>query len=339
MTYPQQNKKNLKRKLARRNSFDDLKESEECNVLKKDFSKDSTRKDGDENESESLSIRPFWTAYCKVYDKLAESVSKVQTTDECIVTSRIVDITSAKLAQEIQKLDLSSIDHWITISSKLVRNWNHFFVDPENNGWSFGDLIPLSCYKTNYFGHRNILLKRKDSDEHKVVNDKKKRIVKRDENRAKLSKPLEGKSDDKPLPLLEHMKRVISAIKTNCVNGHKNVEYLQLVIDPNSFSSTVYNIFTISFLIREDLVSLDIGKKGELLLSLKPASSSQKNKDNEQGKNHFITCLTTSEWKELVKKLGITSAMVSCPDSSTEDDRFFERFSQSQKERNKKKNK
>lgn len=332
----QNKKKNLKRK-QRQASFDDSIEDGNPKPDNNGLDDDSQRTIAEEeNDSEASSRRPFWTAYCQVYDKLTESASNIQTAEECIVTSRIVDITSAKLAQEIQKLDLTSIDHWTTISLSLVQNWNKFFSVSENDGWSFSDLIPINRYKANCFGYRNILLKRKNNETNEVLTQKKKRTVRKDENRAKLSKPLQGKVDDKPLPLIDHMKRVVSAIESRCSNGQRSVEYFRLILDPNSFPSTVYNIFTISFLIREGLVAFSLGKKGEPLISLKSESSSQRSKENEQGKGHFIIDLTTSEWEVLVKKLGITTAMVSCPNATNEEDTFFQRFSQSQKEIGKK---
>lgn len=64
--------------------------------------------------------------------------------------------------------------------------------------------------------------------------------------------------NEKSLPLSEHMERVKLAIKTNC-NGTGFVDYFRLVINPDSFSLTVYNIFTVSFLLREGQVSVSIG--------------------------------------------------------------------------------
>lgn len=62
---------------------------------------------------------------------------------------------------------------------------------------------------------------------------------------------------------------VLNALEKCYVKNNKNsVIYWLLVVDPESFTRTVDNIFYVSFLIKENLARIFLGKLLKLILSL-----------------------------------------------------------------------
>ncbi|KPJ21442.1 Non-structural maintenance of chromosomes element 4-like A [Papilio machaon] len=80
--------------------------------------------------------------------------------------------------------------------------------------------------------------------------------------------------------------------------------YWRAVLDPHSFARTIENIYYISFLARDGIISIDIG-----LPFIKTVSSG----DRERGAgsaNQFIVSIDMHTWKELVDAFRIERPMM-----------------------------
>lgn len=96
-------------------------------------------------------------------------------------------------------------------------------------------------------------------------------------------------------------------------NNRKAVNYFHFVVHPTSFSSTVENIFHVSFLVRDGFVKLYYDSNG--IPVIEPAVDSKKetasrNNRNECTKKQNIFTIDMTLWKELVDTLGIIEPMI-----------------------------
>lgn len=118
-------------------------------------------KSGDLVSAEEPEPSQLWSTYRNIYDIIAANPGEVQTTAECVANSRVIDVATTKLIDDVQKLDLSSVDLWTDIAERLVNGWNKFFHSHENvDNWSLGDLVPLNRSQSNFFNSRSLLLKK-----------------------------------------------------------------------------------------------------------------------------------------------------------------------------------
>ena len=96
-------------------------------------------------------------------------------------------------------------------------------------------------------------------------------------------------------------------------NNKRPVDYFKFVIDPDSFGSTVENMFHVSFLVKQRLVELGVSDRTGLPI-LTPLSSSSRaaaGDDGEsEGKNQAIISLSFEDWEELKEALEVTSAAI-----------------------------
>ncbi|XP_014294653.1 EP300-interacting inhibitor of differentiation 3 isoform X2 [Halyomorpha halys] len=264
----------------------------------------------------------------------------VKTTAECVANSRVIDVATTKLIDDVQKLDLSSIDLWTDIAERLVIGWNKFFLGPNNvEDWSLGNLVPLNRSQSVFFNSRSLLLKKKNPEQRVIASQKKPRIMRKDDNsQSKTAKPLQGFAEDKPPLLIEHMERIKSVLGKLSTKNGSSVPYMKLVLHPTSFPCSVYNIFAVAFLVREGMALLTIGKDDEPMVQLLSNSHTINPENDNRKKSNFLVSLTTEEWQVLVNKLEITAPLIPSPDGIQEEDEFYEKFTMSQKERRKKKN-
>ena len=45
----------------------------------------------------------------------------METTEESVANTRVIDVTTTKLIDDVQRLDLNSVDLWADIAERLVK--------------------------------------------------------------------------------------------------------------------------------------------------------------------------------------------------------------------------
>ncbi|KAF7684540.1 Interacting inhibitor of differentiation [Astathelohania contejeani] len=82
-----------------------------------------------------------------------------------------------------------------------------------------------------------------------------------------------------------------------------SLEYYRLVIDPNSFSRTIENIFYLAFAIRNDIVFFEV--KNNILYVSKDKRIEPDGQDS-----HFILNIEHEDYKKIIQKLEIKEALI-----------------------------
>lgn len=96
-------------------------------------------------------------------------------------------------------------------------------------------------------------------------------------------------------------------------NNRKAINYFHFVLHPTSFSSTVENIFHVSFLVRDGFVKLYYDDSG--MPVIEPAADAKKENASRTNRNGYskkqnILSIDMTVWKDLVDILDITEPMI-----------------------------
>lgn len=89
------------------------------------------------------------------------------------------------------------------------------------------------------------------------------------------------------------------------------VSYFEFVIDPNSFSRTVENIFYVSFIIRDGFARIRLDQ--DRLPILEPININQVGEGNDpssHGRKQGVISLSLQDWKNIVATFEISEAMI-----------------------------
>ncbi|XP_008841366.1 EP300-interacting inhibitor of differentiation 3 [Nannospalax galili] len=89
------------------------------------------------------------------------------------------------------------------------------------------------------------------------------------------------------------------------------VSYFEFVIDPNSFSRTVENIFYVSFIIRDGFARIRLDQ--DKLPILEPTNTSQVDEENDScsyGRKQGVISLSLQDWKNIISTFEISEAMI-----------------------------
>lgn len=89
------------------------------------------------------------------------------------------------------------------------------------------------------------------------------------------------------------------------------VSYFEFVIDPNSFSRTVENIFYVSFIIRDGFARIRLDQ--DRLPILEPINVNQGGEENDpssHGRKQGVISLSLQDWKNIVATFEISEAMI-----------------------------
>lgn len=92
------------------------------------------------------------------------------------------------------------------------------------------------------------------------------------------------------------------------------VSYFEFVIDPNSFSRTVENIFYVSFIIRDGFARIRLDQ--DRLPILEPTNVSQGEEESDDcsfGRKQGVISLSLQDWKNIVSTFEISEAMIKNP--------------------------
>ncbi|KAL1775162.1 EP300-interacting inhibitor of differentiation 3 [Sigmodon hispidus] len=89
------------------------------------------------------------------------------------------------------------------------------------------------------------------------------------------------------------------------------VSYFEFVVDPNSFSRTVENIFYVSFIIRDGFARIRLDQ--DRLPILEPTNVNQTDEESEScsyGRKQGVISLSLQDWKNIVSTFEISEAMI-----------------------------
>ncbi|CAK1554396.1 unnamed protein product [Leptosia nina] len=105
----------------------------------------------------------------------------------------------------------------------------------------------------------------------------------------------------------EMVSRVHRFIVKACRSGPQS--YYHLVLDPTSFSRTIENIYYLSFLVRDGLISVYENEECGLPF-VQPVSAQAQQNSSGASKNQFIISMNMKQWRELTNAFGITRTMM-----------------------------
>ncbi|XP_041989226.1 EP300-interacting inhibitor of differentiation 3 [Aricia agestis] len=103
----------------------------------------------------------------------------------------------------------------------------------------------------------------------------------------------------------EMVSRVHRFVKTAC--GRGPLSYFHCAIDPTSFSRSVENVYHLSFLVRDGLISVQLDEEHGLPF-IKPVPAEER--DETIPENQFIVSLDMKRWKDLVEAFDIRKPMM-----------------------------
>ncbi|XP_045145892.1 EP300-interacting inhibitor of differentiation 3 [Echinops telfairi] len=89
------------------------------------------------------------------------------------------------------------------------------------------------------------------------------------------------------------------------------VPYFEFVVDPNSFSRTVENMFYVSFIIRDGFARIRLDQ--DRLPILEPINMNQMEEENDpgyHGRKQGVISLSLQDWKNIVATFEISEAMI-----------------------------
>uniref|UniRef100_UPI0037E8C0BE non-structural maintenance of chromosomes element 4 homolog A n=1 Tax=Semicossyphus pulcher TaxID=241346 RepID=UPI0037E8C0BE len=120
---------------------------------------------------------------------------------------------------------------------------------------------------------------------------------------------------------VKEVERILGFLKGYHKDDPKSpISYYEFVIDPNSFSRTVENIFHTSFLIRDGLARmyLDDAK----LPCIAPVEEGEVEAGGSISRKQCIVSIGPKIWKELIEAFDITHTMIHPPDAQNESEQM-----------------
>ncbi|XP_077480723.1 non-structural maintenance of chromosomes element 4 homolog A isoform X2 [Stigmatopora argus] len=107
----------------------------------------------------------------------------------------------------------------------------------------------------------------------------------------------------------KEVDRILSILKdSHQAYPSSQIPYYKFVIDPDSFSRSIENIFHTSFLIRDGLAKMNVDK--DHLLYIAPVEDLVIDATATQRRNASILSMSPKIWRELIDVLNIKNAMI-----------------------------
>ncbi|KAL0808485.1 hypothetical protein ABMA28_012934 [Loxostege sticticalis] len=98
-------------------------------------------------------------------------------------------------------------------------------------------------------------------------------------------------------------------IKSYRSGGEKPLSYFHLVLDPDSFSRTVENVYHLSFLVRDGMLALEKDEEWGLPFVTPVPTAQQEHRDIAE-ENQFIVSIDMQRWQELIQAFDIKKPMM-----------------------------
>ena len=111
----------------------------------------------------------------------------------------------------------------------------------------------------------------------------------------------------------DQVKRVKEILKKKCKKASSGISFFEFVIDPDSFSNTVKNIFLTSFIVKENEATIYIKND---LPHIKPErhTKEEKRSKNAPEQSQMILTITKKQWSELKELLDIKNKTIDLSD-------------------------
>lgn len=90
---------------------------------------------------------------------------------------------------------------------------------------------------------------------------------------------------------------------------HRPLSYFHTVLDPGSFSKSVENIYHVSFLVRDGLISVTLDKENGLPF-ITPLSATQRQGVDLSDEKQFIVSIDMQRWQDLISAFDIRKPMM-----------------------------
>ncbi|XP_013184309.1 non-structural maintenance of chromosomes element 4 homolog A [Amyelois transitella] len=107
----------------------------------------------------------------------------------------------------------------------------------------------------------------------------------------------------------EMVSRVNRFITKTYRNSGRALSYFHVVLDPGSFSRTVENVYHVSFLVKDGLVSIQQDEDHGLPF-ITPVDQTQRERHNLSDENQFIVSIDMQRWQDLIEAFRIETPMM-----------------------------
>uniref|UniRef100_A0A1A7Z1Z7 Non-structural maintenance of chromosomes element 4 n=1 Tax=Iconisemion striatum TaxID=60296 RepID=A0A1A7Z1Z7_9TELE len=114
----------------------------------------------------------------------------------------------------------------------------------------------------------------------------------------------------------KEVERILGYLKSYYQVDSSSISYYEFVIDPNSFSRTVENIFHTSFLIRDGLARMYLDD--DKLPCIQPVEEGEIEDASTSTRNQCIVSISPKIWKELIDVFEIKETIIPPPDTQND---------------------
>ncbi|KAM4591555.1 non-structural maintenance of chromosomes element 4 homolog A [Odontesthes bonariensis] len=114
----------------------------------------------------------------------------------------------------------------------------------------------------------------------------------------------------------KEVERILGYLKSYHQDDPSPISYYEFVIDPNSFSRTVENIFHTSFLIRDGLAKMHLDK--DKLPCIEPVEEGEVDAAGSSSRQQCIISISPKTWRELIDIFEIKHSIIRPPDTQNE---------------------
>ena len=130
-------------------------------------------------------------------------------------------------------------------------------------------------------------------------------------------KPQQLQQEEQEESTTKEVQRVLKAIHklTDPEQGsHSNVPFFEFITDPDSFSTTIENMFHLSFLVKDGKVKLYLDEDNTPVVKYDPASgqvpTSTPGTTRALSLSQVVISMTIEKWKKLKEEFNITKALI-----------------------------
>ncbi|MEQ2286751.1 hypothetical protein AMECASPLE_005586, partial [Ameca splendens] len=114
----------------------------------------------------------------------------------------------------------------------------------------------------------------------------------------------------------KEVERILGYLKSYYQDDPSPISYYEFVIDPNSFSRTVENIFHTSFLIRDGLARLYLDT--DKLPCIEPVEEAEVEAAGSFSRKQCIVSISPKIWRELINVFEIKETIIQAPETQNE---------------------